>query len=110
MAGKEALAVSMPILTETWLLIEARLGYHFANRMLTSASEGIFELLELGVEDLKRALQIENKYPRARFGIVDSTCFVLCEKHKIRKVFTYDKRDFNIYRPTFAESLELLPP
>ena len=100
----------MPILTEAWLLIEARLGYHFANRMLTSASEGIFELLELESVDLRKALEIENKYLKARFGIVDSTCFVLCEKHKIRKVFTYDRRDFSIYRPTFAESLQLLPP
>ena len=104
------MAISLPILTESWLLIEARLGYHLANRFWQSALEGVFDLLELEIDDLKRALEIENKYQKARFGMVDSTCFVLCEKYKIRKVFTYDRRDFSIYRPTFAETLELLPP
>jgi len=104
------LTISLPILTEAWLLIEARLGSYLANTFWKSALEGIFEFLELELDDLRKALQIENKYPKARFGIVDSTCFVLCEKYKIRKVFTYDRRDFSIYRPSFTESLELLPP
>ncbi len=108
-AGKESLAISLPILTEAWLLIEARLGFHFADRLWQSVSEGVFELLELDIDDLGKAHEIENKYSKARFGIVDATCFLLCEKHRIRKVFTYDRRDFSIYRPRFADSLELLP-
>jgi predicted nucleic acid-binding protein len=108
-AGKESLALSLPILTESWLLVEARLGYHFADRLWKSVSDGVFELLELDGDDLGKALEIENRYSQARFGIVDATCFALCEKHRIRKVFTYDRRDFGIYRPRFVESLELLP-
>jgi predicted nucleic acid-binding protein len=104
------LAISLPILTEAWLLIEARLGSQPANRFWQSAVEGIFDLLDLDIDDLKRAFEIENKYPKAGFGIVDSTCFAVSEKYKIRKVFTYDRRDFSIYRPTFAETFELLPP
>jgi predicted nucleic acid-binding protein len=68
--GQEILAISLPVLTESWLLLEARLG----------------------------------------FGFVDATCFALCEKHKIRKVFTYDRKHFSLYRPRFASHLELLPP
>ncbi len=73
-------------------------------------SEGVFELLDLDIDDLGKARQIENRYSKANFGIVDATCFFLCEKHRIRKVFTYDRRDFGIYKPRFVESLELLPP
>jgi hypothetical protein len=108
-AGKESLALSLPILTESWLLVEARLGYHFAGRLWKSVSDGVFELLEIDSGDLGKALEIENKYSQAGFGIVDATCFALCEKHRIRKVFTYDRRDFSIYKPRFAGSLELLP-
>jgi len=104
------MTVSLPILTEAWLLIEARLGQYFANRLWQSASEGVFELLELDRDDLRKALDIENKYQKASFGFVDSTCFVLCEKHKICRVFTYDKRHFSIYQPLFTGYLELLPP
>lgn len=109
MAGKESLAVSLPILTEAWLLIEARLGHHLADRLWKSVLDGVFELLEIDRDDLGKALEIETKYSKAGFGIVDATCFVLCEKFRIRRVFTYDRRDFTIYRPRFVESLELLP-
>ncbi len=109
MAGKETFAVSLPILTEAWLLIEARLGRHFANQIWQSASEGVFEILEVDKGDMKKALDIEKKYHAADFGIVDATCFALCEKHKIRRVFTYDRKHFSIYKPLFGGSLELLP-
>jgi predicted nucleic acid-binding protein len=108
--GRESLALSLPILTESWLLVEARLGHQYADRLWRSVSEGVFELLQIDSGDLGKALEIENKYAQAKFGLVDATCFALCEKHRIRKVFTYDRRDFSIYKPRFAPSLELLPP
>jgi len=108
-AEKETLCTSLPILTEAWLLIEARLGSYFANKLWMSVSQGIFDILELNRDDLKSALEIENKYHEAGFGFVDSTCFALCEKYRIRNVFTYDRKRFSIYKPNFSESLELLP-
>lgn len=107
--GKETLCTSLPILTEAWLLIEARVGGYFANKLWMSVSQGIFEILELNRDDLESALEIENKYHEVGFGFVDSTCFALCEKYRIRKVFTYDRKHFRIYKPNFSESLELLP-
>ncbi len=108
-AGKETLCISLPILTETWLLIEARLGRYSANKLWTSVSKGAFEILKLEMDDLENALKIENKYYEADFGFVDSTCFALCEKHKISRVFTYDRKHFAIYKPSFSDSLDLLP-
>ncbi len=108
-AGKETLCTSLPILTETWLLIDARVGGFFANKLLMSVSQGIVEVLELNRDDLVSALEIENKYHDAGFGFVDSTCFALCEKYGIRSVFTYDRTHFRIYKPDFSEPLELLP-
>lgn len=107
--GKEVLCTSLPILTDAWLLIEARLGSYFANKLWASASKEIFEILELEGGDLESALEIENKYHEAGFGFVDSTCFALCEKYKIHKVFTYDRKHFRIYKPNFSDSLDLLP-
>lgn len=108
-AGKEVLCASLPILTEAWLLIEARLGSYFANKLWESASKGVFEILELERGDLERAFEIENKYSKAGFGFIDSTCFALCEKYKINKVFTYDRKHFRIYKPGFSDSLDLFP-
>jgi predicted nucleic acid-binding protein len=75
-----------------------------------SASKGIFEILELERDDLEYAFEIENKYQEAGFGFVDSTCFALCEKYKIQKVFTYDRKHFRLYKPSFSDFLDLLPP
>lgn len=107
--GKETLSISLPILTEVWLLIDARLGPYFANRLWQSITEGVFEILDLNKSDIHKALEIERRYEKAGFGFVDSTCFALCERYKIRKVFTYDRKHFVIYKPSFSKSLELLP-
>lgn len=106
---REVFALSLPVLTESWLLLEARLGCFFANKVWEAANAGVFEILELEREDLKTALEIEQKYRDAEFGFVDATCFALCEKHKIAKVFTYDRKHFGIYQPGFAAQLILLP-
>lgn len=106
---REVFALSLPVLTESWLLLEARLGRFFAHKVWEAVNAGVFEILELGREDLKTALEIEQKYRDAEFGFVDATCFALCEKHKIAKLFTYDRKHFALYKPSFAPHLELLP-
>ncbi len=106
---KESLVVSLPIITEAWLLIEARLGKYFANKFWEAGLGNVFDILEIDKNDLEAALEIEKKYDKTGFGLVDSTCFALCEKHKIRKVFTYDRKHFSIYKPTFAKSLDIVP-
>lgn len=107
---QEDLVTSLPILTEAWFLIKSRLGYHFANRVWDDVVKGAFELLEANEEDLARAQAIEKKYREAGLGFVDSISFALCEKNRIRKVFTYDVKHFGLYRPSFAPSLELFMP
>lgn len=107
--GEEVLYISLPIMTEAWLLVASRLGTHFADKLWGAVLEGVFEILAVDEHDLKSAFEIERKYHKAGFGFVDSTCFALCERHKIREVFTYDRKHFGIYKPGFAKSLELLP-
>ncbi len=109
LAGKEVLCTSLPVLTEAYLLIDARLGNYFANRLWKGICDGVLEILPVESEELKMALEIESKYGDIGFGFVDATCFALCEKYKIRRVFTYDKKHFSIYKPGFTDALELLP-
>ena len=108
-AGQEVLCTSLPVVAEAWLLIDARLGSYFANRLWKAVCDGAFEILPLEREDLQLALEIESRYGDAGFGFVDATCFALCERHKLRRVFTYDRKHFSIYRPQFADALDLIP-
>ncbi|MGQ9711576.1 MAG: type II toxin-antitoxin system VapC family toxin [Desulfotomaculales bacterium] len=108
-AGQEVLCTSLPVVAEAWLLIDARLGSYFAHRFWKAVGDGAFEILPLEREDLQVALEIESRYSDTGFGFVDATCFALCEKHKLRRVFTFDKKHFSIYRPQFTDALDLLP-
>jgi len=107
--GREELALSGPVLTEAWSLAKVRLGHAPANRIWETATGGVFRLFPADELLLEEALQIERKYADCRFGLVDSVCFALCEKLKTSRVFTFDRRHFSAYVPSFAPRLELLP-
>lgn len=106
---KESLCICLPVLTEAWLLIDARLGTYFANKVWKAVIDGVFDILQVDIEDMNLAFEIERKYEKAGFGFVDSLCFALCERYKIKKVFTFDKKHFSIYKPSFSKALEILP-
>ncbi len=44
---REAFALSLPVLTESWLLLEARLGRLFAHKVWEAVNAGVFDMLEL---------------------------------------------------------------
>jgi len=107
--GQEILAIPVPVLTEAALLVEARLGMRPVRALWDDLLDGMFELLPLSVETLELARKIDRRYADANLGLVDAVCLALCEEHQIAAVFTYDRRDFGLYRPTFAASLTLVP-
>jgi predicted nucleic acid-binding protein len=41
--------------------------------------------------------------------LADAALVAVCEKAKIRRIFTTDRRDFLIYRPIHGEHFELIP-
>lgn len=108
-AGNAVLCISLPILTEACLLIEARLGLYFVHKFWESVLNGIFEVLAIDKNVLNLAFDVEKKYKNSDFGFVDSTCFAICEKYKIIQIFTYDRKHFSKYKPAFTKSLSLLP-
>lgn len=108
-AGAEPLVLPCPVLTEAWMLTKRRLGLACADRIWESVVSGAFRLLETDQLLLEEALEIERKYADSEFGLVDCVCFALCERLKIHRVFTFDRKHFSMYAPSFAPSLELLP-
>ncbi len=59
--------------------------------------------------DLRRARQIMQQYEKADLDFVDCCIMALSERLKITSVYTFDRRDFVIFRPTHVDYLELLP-
>lgn len=106
---REDFATCLPVLTEAWYLLSVRISAEAADQVLAAVIGGAFHLLEMDRSDLETALEIDRRYREADFGFVDSSCFALCERHRIGRVMTFDRRDFRIYRPTFCDFLELVP-
>lgn len=107
--GQETLAVPISVAVEAMLLLEARLGMRAVRALWDDVLDGVFELLPVGPETFAAARAIDRKYADANLGVVDCTCLALCERHRISTVFTYDRRDFALYRPGFVKALTLVP-
>ncbi len=107
--SKEVLAVPLPVVVEAMLFMEARLGARAPRALWDDLARGVFHLLAISDETLAAAREIDRRYETALLGFVDCTSLALCEQHRITTVFTYDRRDFSLYRPTFVDALDLVP-
>lgn len=106
---REPLAVHSLILAEAWYLLESRLGTAPARRLCASVASGALVLLQVDPPDIQAALDIENQYADLELGLTDSVSLALCERERLATVFTFDRRDFGAYRPTFTDALTLSP-
>jgi predicted nucleic acid-binding protein len=59
--------------------------------------------------DYTRAFDILDKYHDTRIDFVDACLMALSDRLGIRRVLTFDRRDFGLYRTPAGQSLELLP-
>lgn len=105
----ETFAVTQLIMAESWFLMARRQGSFYADRLWDLTMSGLFRILELDNIDLGLAMQIRKKYADSGLGFVDATSLAACERYRMEKVFTLDRAHFGIYRPSFAEFLELVP-
>ncbi len=105
----EALAVHALILAEAWYLLSSRLGNGPARVLAERVAAGALALLPVDPADFGAALVIERQYEALDLGLTDAVSLALCEREKLPAVFTFDRRDFGAYKPSYAASLTLLP-
>ena len=81
------------------------------------AQEALWEMLERGVvvllpvenADLTRIRELMKKYRDLPMDLADAALVAVAEREKIRRVFTLDRRDFDIYRPAKLGQFTILP-
>ena len=96
--------VPAPVLTELFFVSTARVGYERAVRIDAEVRK-YFNIVPLAFEDMLRMEAIMNRYLDAEFDYADTAIMALAERLKISRVFTFDRRDFTVFRP----ALTLLP-
>ncbi|MEO1440987.1 MAG: hypothetical protein AAFV33_11325 [Chloroflexota bacterium] len=59
--------------------------------------------------DYTRMDAIMRQYRDARFDLADAAQMALAERLDVRQVYTFDRRDFRLFKPAHCDALDLLP-
>lgn len=104
---EESVGSVWPALTETMYLLR---GSRTAQRALWEIVErGAVEILPLTVDDVPRMRELMEQYHDLPMDLADAALVRVAERERIRQVFTLDRRDFTVYRPSGIGRFTLLP-
>ncbi len=105
---QENCVVAAPVLTELFYMTMVRISYPRAIQVF-ARTRAAFEIQALTEPDMFRMQQIMEQYQDAAFDFTDAAIMALSERLHITRVYTFDHRDFSIFRPQHCDYLELLP-
>jgi predicted nucleic acid-binding protein len=70
---------------------------------------GAVEMLPLGIDDIARMKELMRKYRDLPMDLADAALVRVAERERLRRIFTLDRRDFQIYRPSRIGRFVILP-
>lgn len=105
----EPLVVSPYVVAEVDYLVASRLGTDAELAVLRELASGAWELASLGLEDLRAANALIERYADQRIGIADASNVVLAERYQTRLIVTLDRRHFSVVRTLAGGAFSILP-
>ena len=103
----EPLITTWPVLTKAFYLLG--FSWRAQDNLWEFVMRGGVEVLSLDDKQQARCRQLMEKYADLPMDLADGTLVVLAESKKVKKVFTLDHKDFQIYKPARIKSFTLLP-
>lgn len=104
---RNPLVTVWPAVSEAFFLLDGSWrGQAALWEMLTS---GTLTLAALDHEDVPRMAALMAKYRDLPMELADAALVRVAERERIRYVFTFDQRDFRVYRPQGIVRLAVLP-
>jgi predicted nucleic acid-binding protein len=70
---------------------------------------GAVRLLALDRSDVPRIAELMLKYRDLPMDLADAALVRVAEREKLRRVFTVDRRDFQVYRPARLGRFAIIP-
>ena len=104
---REPLATVWPVITEAMYLLD----------FSSQAQDALWRLLErdavkilpLDARDVPRLRELMRKYRDLPMDLADAALVRAAERERISRVFTIDRRDFEVYRPRGFRRFTILP-
>jgi uncharacterized protein len=103
----ESLGTVWPVLTEAMYLLS--FSWKAQEALWEMLDRGVIALLPLADGDLSRMRELMKKYRDLPMDLADAALVTVAERDKIRRIFTLDRRDFEVYRPAKLGRFLLLP-
>ena len=95
---REPLITTWPAVTETSLLLCARLGNRAQRSFLGSYANGAFSVFDLTPEHIPHVIHLMQKYEDLPMDLADASMVVLAEHLGHGRILSTDRRDFDTYR------------
>ena len=89
-----------------YLLKRARDGQ---DRLWQSFENGAFAIVDLDHDHCERMRHLMKKYRDLPMDLADAALVAVAERERINRIFTIDRRDFNIYKPAGMKRFEIIP-
>ncbi|MBE9170412.1 PIN domain-containing protein [Pleurocapsales cyanobacterium LEGE 06147] len=105
----EGLVLSVVVLPEICYLIASRLGHKAMRHFVSSLTTKGVRVEPLISEDLVRVHEILQQYADSQLDFTDAAIVTIAEKLAVTRIYTLDRRDFSIIRPSHCDYFELLP-
>lgn len=103
----EPLGTVWPVLTEAIYLLS--FSWEAQTALMEMIETGAVEILPLGGADIPRIRELMRKYRDLPMDLADAALVRVAERERLRRVFTIDRRDFQIYRPSRIGRFVVLP-
>jgi predicted nucleic acid-binding protein len=107
--GTKDRIVPAPVVHELFQLATVRINYARAIDMVQVVEHGGFDISPLTDIDRLRMMGIMRQYSSSSFDYADTAIMALSERLNITQMYTFDRRDFSVFRPKHCDYLELLP-
>ncbi len=105
----EPLVLPVVVLPEICYLIASRLGHQAMRQFVSSISLNTVQIESLTRQDLVRVHEILERYADNQLDFTDAAIVAIAERLNITRVYTLDRRDFSIVRPSHCDYFELFP-
>lgn len=104
---KEPLLTTWHALTESFYLLED--WQRGQKELWDFIIAGGIAIYDIRPEDYQRLKEFMEKYSDRQMDIADASLIVTAEIHRIKTIFTLDKKDFSIYRAKHCKQFEIIP-
>ena len=96
-----------PAFTEAMHLV--RRSARAQDELMNLVERGAIGLAPLAADDMPRIRELIRKYRDLPMDFADAALVRVAERERIRRVFTLDRRDFQVYRPRGLSRFDILP-